>query len=89
MPAKSKRIAQIIPIAPRIEQERLLRIVILEWLIREEKEEIREALLAGATICPGPVRAEVQGRALRLSPRSGNPKTKKGRLDGRGPWGAA
>jgi hypothetical protein len=66
MPTKSKRIAQIIPIAPRIAQERLLRIVILEWLIREEKQEIREALLAGGRIAPGPVRAEVQGEGIAI-----------------------
>jgi len=59
MPAKSKRIAQIIPIAPRIEQERLIRIAILEWLIREEKEKIREALLAGAIVVRGRVRVEL------------------------------
>jgi hypothetical protein len=40
MPAKSKRVVQIIPIAPRIEQERLLRVVILEWLIREENRVV-------------------------------------------------
>jgi len=68
MPAKSKRVEQIIPIAPRIEQERLLRIVALEFLIREEKEKIRGALLAGATIAPGPLRAEVQGEGIAIVP---------------------
>jgi hypothetical protein len=68
MPAKSKRIVPIVPIAPRIEQERLLRIVILEFLIREEKEKIRAALLRGATIAPGPVRAEVQGEGIKIIP---------------------
>jgi hypothetical protein len=68
MPAKSKRVVQIIPIAPRIEQERLLRIVALEWLIREEKEKIIHALLAGATIAPGPVRAEVLGEGIAIVP---------------------
>jgi len=68
MPAKSKRIAQIIPIAPRIAQERLLQIAILELLIREEKEKIRQALLAGATIAPGLLRAEVQGEGIAISP---------------------
>jgi hypothetical protein len=66
MPAKSRRIAQIIPIAPRIAQEKLVRIVILEWLIREEKREIREALLDGGTIAPGPVRAEIQGEGIKI-----------------------
>ena len=59
---------QIAAIAPRIAQERLVRIVILEWLIREEKEEIREALLTGATIAPGPVQAEVQGEGITIVP---------------------
>jgi hypothetical protein len=68
MPAKSKRVVQIIPIAPRIEQERLLRIVALEWLIREEKEKIREALVAGATTAPGPFRAEVLGEGIAIVP---------------------
>ena len=57
MPAKSKRIVPIIPIAPRIEQDRLLRIVALEWVIREEKDNIRHTLLAGATIAPAPAQA--------------------------------
>lgn len=68
MPAKSKRIAQIIPIAPRIEQERLIRIAILEWLIREEKEKIREALLAGAIVARGRVRVEVKGEGIKIVP---------------------
>ena len=42
--------------------------MILEWLIREEKEEIREALLTGATIAPGPVQAEVQGEGITIVP---------------------
>jgi hypothetical protein len=68
MTAKSKRIVQIIPIAPRIEQERLLRIVALEWLIREEREKIRHALLAGATIVPGPITAKVKGEGIVIIP---------------------
>jgi hypothetical protein len=68
MSTKSKRVVSIIPIAPRIEQERLLRIVALEWMIREEKEKIRTALLAGATIAPGAVRAEVQGEGIAIIP---------------------
>ena len=68
MPAKSKRIAQIIPIAPRIAQERLLQIAILELMIREEKEKIREALLAGAIVARGRVRGEVQGEGIAIVP---------------------
>jgi hypothetical protein len=61
---RKKRLAQIVPIAPRITQSTLQRIVILEWMIREEKEPIRQALLAGATIEPGSLRAEVQGQSI-------------------------
>jgi hypothetical protein len=67
MPAKPKRIAQIVPIAPRITQTTLLRIVILEWMIREEKEPIRQALLAGATIEPGSLRNEVKGESVAVT----------------------
>jgi hypothetical protein len=68
MPAKSKRIVPIIPIAPRIDQDRLLRIVALEWVIREEKDNIRHTLLAGATIAPGALTAEVQGESVAIKP---------------------
>ena len=68
MPIKSKRIVPIIPIAPRIEQERLLRIVALEFLIREEKEKIRDSLLAGATIAPGPMTAKIKGEGIAIIP---------------------
>jgi hypothetical protein len=71
MPAKSKRIVPIIPIAPRIEQDRLLRIVALEWVIREEKDNIRHTLLAGATIEPGTLTAEVQGESVAIKPDKG------------------
>jgi len=64
MPARPKRIVRIVPIAPRISQATLQRIVILEWMIREEKEPIRQALLAGATVEPGSLRAEVKGESI-------------------------
>ena len=64
MPAKSKRIVQIVPIAPRITQATLQRILILERLICEEKELIRRALLAGATIEPGSLRAKIQSESI-------------------------
>jgi hypothetical protein len=66
MPARPRRIAQIVPIAPRITQATLLRIAILEWMIREEKEPIRQALLAGATIEPGSLRAEAKGKNIAI-----------------------
>jgi hypothetical protein len=54
---------QVLPIA-RIEQDRLLRILIVEWILREEKEKLRKDLLAGRTIAPGSLTVKIHGKSI-------------------------
>ena len=76
MKAKSRPRAQVrvFPIAPRIEQDRLLRIMIVEWILREEKEKLRRELLVGGAIVPGPLTVETQGESIVIKPDSQSPR---------------
>jgi hypothetical protein len=65
---RPRRKAHIISIRPRpqICQARLVQVVALEMAVREQKERIKQDILAGAIVEPGPLRARVQAGGLAI-----------------------